>query len=106
MKGLHQQLAEKRQHLAIENTTATSIHSDPRDAHEAGDRAARLVDEIAKLETDIELGEAAHHQLTIALSNSRTIATGGRELSLAITHAEDAITRLRNHLGQNLGPKA
>lgn len=99
MKPLHKQLAEKvRQIEADEALVAADEHL--LTTHQAKERLPRLRNELATLQTDIELGEAAHMQLQHALTNLRTIAgTGGRELSLAITHAEDALHRARLHLG-------
>lgn len=98
MKPLHQQLADKvRQIAADEALVAADEHLHA--THQAKERLPRLRNELATLRTDIELGEAAHMQLQHALTNLRTIAAGGRELSLAITHAEDALHRARLHLG-------
>jgi hypothetical protein len=99
MKGLHQQLESKGRHIAAdEATVARDEHL--HETHLAKERLPRLRHEAAKLATDIELGEAAHQSLNIALTHMRTIDAGGRELSLAITEAETALWRLRNHLGQ------
>lgn len=98
MKSLHQQLADKlRQIAADEAVVAADDHLVA--THRAKERLPRMRDELATLRTDIELGEAAHTQLQHALTNLRTISAGGRELSLAITHAEDALHRTRLHLG-------
>ena len=99
MKPLHQQLADKlRQIAADEALVAEDRHLHA--THQAKERLPRLRNELAKLQTDIELGEAAHTQQQHALTNLRTISAGGRELSLAITHAEDALHRTRRHLGE------
>lgn len=98
MKGLHQQLAGKRREIAADEAR---VERDE-DLHEtqwAKERLPRLRNEAAKLETDIELGEAAHQSLNIALTHMRTIDASGRELALAITEAETALWRLRQHLG-------
>jgi hypothetical protein len=107
VKGLHQQLGGLCRQIAADQATVDQDQESWRTptadmvaAHQAKERLPRLRDEAAKLETDIELGEAAHHQLTVALSNLLTIAAGGRELALAITAAETAQWRLRQHLGK------
>jgi hypothetical protein len=107
MKGLHQQLGGLCRQIAADEATVDQDRESWRTptadmvaAHQAKERLPRLRNEAAKLETDIELGEAAHHQLTVALTNMRTIDASDRELSLAITAAEAAQWRLRNHLGE------
>jgi predicted nuclease with TOPRIM domain len=105
MKPLHQQITEKRRQIAADEALVFEnrhLHT----THQAKERLPRLREELAKLETDLELSEAAHHQLTTALSNLRTVTNGGRELSLAITHAEDALHRTRLHLGEPATPSA
>ncbi len=98
MKPLHQQLAEKlRQIAADEALIAEDQHLHA--THKAKACLPGLRRELATLQTDIELGEAAHTQLQHALTNLRTMTAHGRELSLAITHAEDALHRTRLHLG-------
>jgi len=107
MKGLHQQLAGKHREIELAEQAVEKDRESWRTptadmvaAHDAKERLPRLRNEAAKLATDIELGEAAHQSLNHALTHMRTIDAGGRELSLAITEAETAVWRLRNHLGQ------
>lgn len=105
MKGLHQQLAEKRAELKANEVKARSTKADPRDASDAAERIPFLKgQQIPALETDIELAEAAAHQAGNALTNLRTVKNGGRELALAITELETALWRLRNHLGTKPAP--
>ncbi len=99
MKPLYQRLAEHRRQIAADEALVAAdehLHT----THQAKERLPRLRDELAKLTTDLELAEAAWIQQTHALSNLRTITHGDRELSLAITHAEDALHRIGLHLGK------
>lgn len=99
MKTLHQQLAEKRQQIAAaEALVAVGEHL--YETHLAKERLPRLRDEAASLDTSIELSTAAATNLNHALTHMRTQADGSRELHLAITEAETAAWRLRNHLGE------
>jgi hypothetical protein len=105
MNGLHQQLAAKRRQIAADEATVAAdehLHA----THQAKERLPRLRAEAATLETDIELGEAAHHQMTTALSNMRTIGNGDGLLSQAITEQKTAIWWLRDHLGEPETPEA
>lgn len=98
MKSLYQQLADKlRQIAADEALVAEDRHLQV--THQANERLPRLRRELATLKTDIEVGEAAYTNLQHGLTHLRTISASGRDLSLAITHAEDALHRTRLHLG-------
>ncbi len=103
MNGLHQQLEAKRRQIAADEKTVEEdayLH----ETHLAKERLPRLRSEACTLETDIELGEAAAVQIRQGLNNARTIATGGRELALAMTYLETAEWRLRCHLGTKPEP--
>lgn len=99
-QGLHQQLATKRKHLEMERQKEGSIRADPRDAHEAGVRAAGLIGEVGDLSQSVHLGEAQAEKITDALAKLETLPVKGRELALAITYLETGLWRLRKHLGQ------
>ncbi len=99
MSTLHQQLETKRRESAATELKANGVAGTLQVSHDARERLPRLRNEVAALETDIELGEAALSQLNQGLNNARTIANGGRELALAMTYLETAAWRMRCHLG-------
>lgn len=104
IKPLHQQLADKvRQIEADEALVAEELHL--HSTHQAKERLPRLRDELATLRTDIDVATLAKYELDRALAHMRTQAIGSRELALAITDAETAAWRLRNHLGDAAGCK-
>jgi hypothetical protein len=99
MNPLHQQLAQKVLQIAADEAlVAADEHL--LTTHQAKERLPRLRNELAKLRTDIEIGELAARHFEQGLNYFRTIATTGRELSLGISDAETAAWRFRNHLGQ------
>jgi hypothetical protein len=102
MKPLYDKLDHARCSLATAREVAASPDSSPRDAHEAKASIPNWERGIALLETDIELACAARQHLQHALNNLRSTsgAHSGRELSLSITHAEDALHRCTLHLGE------
>jgi hypothetical protein len=96
-KGLHLQLRETRgQIAAAEALVAAGKHL--YETHKAEEALPRLRHQHDQLEFDIALGEDAHGYLVQAIATLGSLV-GGRELSLALTHAEDAMIRLRRHLG-------
>jgi len=100
VKGLHQEIAELRTGIAREWVTARSIHSDPRDAHEA---EARAIEYQRKLEIACQaahLGEAQAEKIEDAAARLRESGRGSAELTLAIRDLESAGFRLRQHLGK------
>jgi hypothetical protein len=98
-KGIHHEIEMKRRHVEGERAAEKSVHADPRDAHEAGERAKRLDRELVDLCHTAHSGESAAEGMAKAIARMEEMPVKGRELSLAITHAEDALHRLRRHLG-------
>jgi hypothetical protein len=99
MKGLHQEIAELREWIAREWVTARSIHSDPRDAHEAEARAKEHERKLAIACEAAHLGEAQFARLAEAEQKLRQSPRNSPELTLAIRDLETAAFRLRQHLG-------
>ena len=107
MKTIHQQIAEKRRQIvadealvAGEKESWQTSTTDMLAVHEAKQRLPRLRTELEDLCESAHKGEAAVAEMRWALSKMvNEMPVGGRELSLAITHAEDALHRLRRHLG-------
>jgi len=86
----------RRRIATDEATVAEDRHL--HETHLAKERLPRLRSECERLAAQVSFGEEGLRLIESGLSYLRNL-DDGRELSLAITHAEDAITRLRNHLG-------
>jgi hypothetical protein len=99
MKGLHQEIAELRQWIASEWVTARSIHSDPRDAHEAEARAKEHERKLGIACQAAHVGEAQAAKIEDAAARLRESGRRSEALTLAIMDLETAGFRLRQHLG-------
>lgn len=105
MNGLHQQIEAKRREITAAQATLDDQDASPQSSHDALERMPRLRRELEQLCVCAHKGEHAIGEMRWALNAMvNEMPVKGRELSLAITHAEDAITRLRNHLGHAAEP--
>ena len=105
MNGLHQQVEAKRAELLKARATANDSDASPQESHDAFEKIQRLERELEALCVSAHKGEAAVAEMRWALNAMvNEMPCKGRELSLAVTHCEDAITRLRQHLGTEAEP--
>lgn len=100
-RGLHHEIEQLRQSIEIDREKERCPSSDPRDAHEAGERAKSREKQLSVITANAINGEIAFDDITKGLARLEEVhpSERGRELSLAITHAEDALNRLRRYLG-------
>jgi hypothetical protein len=104
MNTIYHEIAQKRRQIAADEAVI-SADGDPQSVHSAKERGPRLRRELEELCTTAHKGEAALAEMKWALNNMvNEMPVGGRELSLAINHAEDALHRLRRHLGTDVEP--
>jgi hypothetical protein len=104
MITIQQQIAAQRRRIAADEA-AVAAGDDLHLAEAAKQRLPRDRQELEKLCTTAHKGAAGIAEMRCALNKMvNEMPVGGRELSLAITHAEDAIHRLRNHLGTAAEP--